>query len=199
MTFEEGMMFIRNAKNYVALFGREKFEQILTMFDVKDFSTFEYVPLEEYRIIDWYDRMGYPVLQNATGHYVEEYKPDGWHRTVFKECREYRVPDKHQLNETKLLRAILETNFPYLKGFQMDTYHLESVNTDVYIKCEDGSLYVPVVALINGEWQMIADRHEGYHKMYYHGEERRSYLEKALSVLENYTARRLKMCMEECA
>lgn len=199
MNLTEGKMFVRNADNIIEVFGEEAFEKALENFELKDFSTFEYVPVENVGMIQHYEKMGYPVLAERVRHCVRETHYCGgkdWERYTDKICKEFRIPDHYQLNEKKLLRTILEQQFPYFKSFAWNIYHLDRPDDDIYLGCESGSLYVPVKAIVAGNWQMILDRHNIYWRGYYNTPDRAEHLAKALSIPESYTARLFKACME---
>ena len=200
MNLAEGKMFVRNANNIIDVFGEEAFAKGLEGFELHDFSTFEYVPEENTGMIQHYEKMGYPVLAERVRHCVRETHYCGgkeWERYADKICKEFRVRSIYQNNEHKLLRAILEEQFPYIRFFVWDIYHLDTPDDDIYLQCESGPLYVPVKAIVAGNWQMILDRHNGYHNGYYGGRpECKEHLAKALSIPESYTARLFKACME---
>lgn len=199
MNLAEGKMFVRNADNIIEVFGEAEFEAALENFDLKDFTTKEYVPLDNAGMLRYYtERMGYPILGDARHFIREEHYCKGqvWERYVDKPCREFLVPDRYQFSERKLLHAMLAAKLPYFDHFKWKIYHLDRPDDDIYLECESGSLYVPVKALLAADWQMILDRHCGYFKSYYNRPGSEEHLAKALSIPLSYAARLLRACME---
>lgn len=195
MTLQEAKMFVRNAKNFIEVFGEELFERAIANYDVKNFSTFHYVPIENG--CNYYDKMGYPVLCERTSHTFKEYKGE-WMREVIKPAREYRIPCPYQLNEKDLLRDCILLVNPNMANYHMDIYHLDRPTDDIYVKCDDGkSLYVPVKAIVEKNFALVVDRHTTYHKSYYDLVDRKQYLDAALATLETETAKALRKTIEE--
>ena len=196
MTLAEAKMFVRNAKNFIEVFGEELFERAAANYDIKDFSTFEYV-VRDGGTDNYYARMGYPVLCDRTSHPFKEYKGE-WMREVTKLAREYRVPDHYQLHEKDLLRDCILLVNPNMANYHMDIYHLDRPTDDIYVKCENGkSLYVPVKAITERKFSLVEDRHTTYHKGYYNSPDRKQYLDEALAILETETAKALQKTIEK--
>lgn len=194
MTLQEAKMFVRNAKNYIEVFGEELFERVVANYDVKDFSTFHYVPLENG--CTYYDKMGYPVLCDRTRHTFKEYKGE-WMREVEKLAREYRVPDNYQLNEKDLLKDCILLVNPNMANYQMSIYKLDGAK-EIYVKCDNGkSLYVPVMAIINKDYSLVENRMKTYWPSYYRTPDRKEYLDAELATLETETAKALQKTIEE--
>lgn len=197
MTLQEAKMFVRNAKNFIEVFGEELFERAVANYDVKDFSTFQYVPLDNG--CSYYDKMGYPVLCDKTYWEFEEYKGE-WMRKVRKLAREYRVPDNYQLHEKDLLKDCILLVNPNMANYTMSIYHLDRPADDIYVQCDNGkSLYVPVKAITEKNFSLVVDRHTTYHKGYYNTADRKKYLDEALATLETETAKALQKTIEEGA
>ena len=195
MTLAEAKMFVRNAKNYIEVFGEELFERVVVNYDVRDFSTFQYVPLDNGT--KYYDTMGYPVLRDRTHHTFKEYKGE-WMREVEKLAREYRVPCNYQLYEKNLLRDCILLVNPNMANYTMSIYHLDRPTDDIYVKCDDGkSLYVPVKAITEKNFSLVVDRHTTYHKGYYNTPDRKKYLDESLETLKTKTAKALKKTIED--
>lgn len=198
MTLQEAKMFIRNAKNFIEVFGEDIFEIALANYDVTDFSTHKYVPRDEGTDRS-YARLGYPILCDRTSWEFEEYKGE-WVRKVRKLAREYRVPCDYQIREKDLLKDCILLVNPNMENYEMSIYHLDRPNDDIYIKCDDGkSLYVPVKAITEKNFGLVVDRHATYHKGYYNTIDRKEYLDAALATLETETAKALRKTIEENA
>lgn len=196
MTLQEAKMFVRNAKNFIEVFGEQLFERAIANYDVKDFSTFEYVPRNE-GCDSYYAKLGYPILCDKTSHTFKEYKGE-WVREVTKPAREYRVPCHYQLYEKDLLKDCILLVNPNMANYHMDMYHLDRPTDDIYVKCDDGkSLYVPVKAIVDKDFSLVVNRHTTYHKGYYNTIDRKSYLDAALATLETETAKALRKTIEE--
>ena len=197
MTLQEAKMFVRNAKNYIEVFGEELFERVVVNYDVRDFSTFQYVPIDNGT--NYYDKMGYPILCDRTRHTFKEYKGE-WMREVEKLAREYRVPCNYQLYEKNLLRDCILLVNPNMANYMMSIYHLDRPTDDIYVECDNGkSLYVPVKAITEKNFALVVDRHTTYHKGYYNTPDRKKYLDEALATLETETAKALQKTIEEDA
>lgn len=197
MTLQEAKMFVRNAKNFIEVFGEELFEKAVENYDVRDFSTSLYVPLENG--CNYYDSMGYPVLRDRVRHTFKEYKGE-WMREVEKLAREYRVPDSYQLDEKDLLKDCILLVNPNMANYQMSIYKLDRQTDDIYVKCDNGkSLYVPVKAITEKNFALVVERHTTYHKGYYNTPDRKKYLDEALATLETETAKALQKTIEEGA
>lgn len=195
MTLQEAKMFIKNANNYIEVFGEEIFKKAIANYDVKDFSTFRYVPRDEGS--DRYlASKGYPVLCDKTYWDFEEYKGE-WVRKVRKLAREYRVPCDYQLHEKDLLRdCILLTN-PNMANYPMNIYKLDGAK-EIYVKCDNGkTLYVPVQAIINKDYSLVENRMNTYWPSYYNTPDRKQYLDAELATLKTKTAKALKKTIEE--
>ena len=196
MTLAEAKMFVRNAKNYIEVFGEELFERAVANYDIKDFSTFEYV-VRDGGQDDYYARMGYPVLCDKTSWTFKEYKGE-WEREVRKLAREYRVPCRYQLHENDLLKDCILLVNPNLANYKMNIYHLDRPTDDIYVKCDNGkSLYVPIKAITEKNFSLVVDRHTTYHKGYYNTSDRKQYLDEALETLETETAKALQKTIEK--
>lgn len=195
MTLQEAKMFVRNAKNFIEVFGEEIFERVVANYDIKDFSTFEYVPLENG--CSYYEKMGYPVICDRTSHTFKEYKGE-WMREVTKLAREYRVPCSYQLHEKELLKDCILIVNPSMANYIMNIYHLDNPTDDIYVKCDNGkSLYVPVKAIVNRDYSLVEERMRTYWPSYYNTPNRKEYLDAELATLETETAKALKKTIEE--
>ena len=198
MILAEANMFIRNAKNFIEVFGEEIFERAVANYDMKDFSTFEYV-VRDGGQDDYYTRMGYPVLCDKTYWTFKEYKGE-WMREVRHLAREYRVPCRYQLHEKDLLKDCILLVNPNMANYHMETYHLDRPTDDIYIKCDNGkSLYVPIKAIVEKNFSLVVDRHTTYHKGYYNTSDRKQYLDEALATLETEIAKALQKTIEDGA
>lgn len=198
MTLQEAKMFVRNAKNFIEVFGEEIFERAIANYDIKDFSTFKYVPRDG-GMDRYYAERNYPVLCDKTTWTFEEWKGE-WKREVRKLAREYRVPCDYQLNEKDLFKDCILLVNPNMANYTMDIYHLDRPTDDIYVQCGNGkSLYVPVKAITEKNFALVVDRHTTYHKGYYNTPDRKKYLDEALAALETETAKALQKTIEEGA
>lgn len=196
MTLQEAKMFVRNADNFIEVFGEELFKRAIANYDIEDFSTFQYVPRDG-GSDRYYASKGYPVLCDKTSWEFEEYKGE-WMRKVRKLAREYRIPCNYQCHEKDLLRDCILLVNPNMAHYHMDIYHFDRPTDDIYVKCNDGkSLYVPVKAIIEKDFTLVVERHTTYHKGYYNTIDRKQYLDAALATLETETAKTLKKTIEE--
>lgn len=203
MDFDLAKKYIRNFNNIEQLFDKDVIVRVLPRFELRDFATFEYVPIENQGTIDYYTRMGYiRITENPVMSYVTEYayfKGRQWESRVSKPCIEFIVPDNYQLAEERLLKKLLVSAYPYLNcteyynGIQAYHVNLREVDKNEFYmsfysnpcNTEKVPLYVPYKALRDKDTQIIIDRHTSYHKEYYGtSESKKSYLDKALSVLE---------------
>lgn len=202
MDFNLAKKYIRNFGIIEQLFDRETISYVLPRFQLRDFATFEYVPIENLRIISHYNKLGYiQITENPATHYITEYaffKGRQWESRVSKLCMEFIVPDNYQLAEKNLLKKLLCTAYPYMNRAEyynaIQAYHADMREVDkneFYMSFsgpddnEKTSLYVPYIALRVKNPQIIIDHHTSYHKSYYGTHEsRKPYLDKALSVLE---------------
>ena len=196
MTLAEAKMFVRNAKNFIEVFGEELFERAVANYDIDDFSTHKYVILNEGQD-NYYARMGYPILCDNTTWHFKEYN-GVWVREVVKPARKYNVPCEYQLSENDLLKDCILLVNPNMANYHMDIYHLHNATDDIYVKCDDGkSLYVPVKAIVDKDFSLVVNRHTTYHKYYYNTIDRKEYLDAALATLETETAKALRKTIEE--
>lgn len=196
MTLAEAKMYVRNAKNFIEVFGEELFERAAANYDIKDFSTCKYVPRDE-----WYDRhyaeKGYPVLCDKTWWNFEEWKGE-WKREVRKLAKEYRVPCDYQLHEKDLLKDCILLVNPNMATYQMSMYHLDQPTDDIYVKCDNGkSLYVPIKAIVDKNYSLVENRMNTYWPLYYNTPDRKEYLEAELATLKTETAKALQKTIEE--
>ena len=198
MTLQEAKMFVRNVNNFIEVFGEEIFEKAVANYDVKDFSTFKYVPRDE-GTDRYYASKGYPVLCDKTSWEFEEHKGE-WMRKVRKLAREYRVPCSYQIHEKDLLKDCILLVNPNMANYKMSIYHLDCPTDDIYVGCDnEQSLYVPVKAITEKNFSLVVDRHTSYHKGYYNTADRKEHLDKALATLETETAKALQKTIEEGA
>lgn len=196
MTLAEAKMFIRNAENFITVFGEELFEKVVANYDYKVFSTYEYV-IRDGNQDKYFASKGYPVLCDRTEWTFKEYNGE-WMREVRKLAREYRVPDHYQCEEGNLLRDCIIAVNPLMSMFEISTYHLDKPTDDIYIKTEHkSSLYVPVRAITEKNFSLVIDRHTSYHKSYYNTVDRKEYLNKALAALDSKVAKILKIVIED--
>ena len=196
MNSNEAKLYVRNYQNYEDIFGVDILTKCLDAFGEESFSTFQYV-IRDGGQDRYYASKGYPVLCDRTSWEFEEWRGE-WMRKVRHPAREYRVPDNYQLREKDLLRACLLEKFPYLSEFTFPTYHLDRIDDEIYIKCENGcSLYTPIRALLENDFSIIDKRMNEYWKWYYNSPDKREYLEKQLSTLNTETALKLKSILAE--
>ena len=195
MTLQEAKMFIRNANNFIEMFGEELFEKAVANYSIKDFSTFEYVIYNGGQD-NYYAKKGYPVLCDRTSHTFKEYKGE-WMREVLHLARKYRIPCHYQLHEKDLLRDCILLVNPNMANYQMSIYHLDGAK-EIYIKCDNGkSLYVPVKAIVDKDYSLVEQRMNTYWSSYYNTPNRKQYLDAELATLKTKTAKALKKTIEE--
>jgi len=103
--------------------------------------------------------------------------------------------DQPNRKEALLFRQCLLAARPFLRNFEMEVYPPDSSNPDIYILCESDSLFVPVKALLDGDWEAVENRMEELWKLYpASGEEM---FIRRLATLASMTGLRLKHCMEK--
>lgn len=171
MTLAEAKMFMRNAENFITVFGEEIFEKVVANYDYTVFSTTEYV-IRDGGQDRYFASKGYPVVCDKTSWTFKEYNGE-WMREVQKPAKEYRVPDHYQLEERHVLRDCILTVNPLMSMFEMSMYHLDKPTDDIYITTEHDAyyysnrkmpLYVPVKAITEKNFSLVVDRHTSYHK-----------------------------------
>ena len=196
MTLAEAKMFVRNTENYIEIFGEEIFERAIVNYDIKDFSTHQYVVRDE-GTDRYYAQLGYPVLCDRTMWTFEEHKGE-WKREVQKLAREYRVPCHYQCNEKDLLKDCILLVNPNMANYKMSIYHLDRPTDDIYVTCDNGkSLYVPVKAIVDKNYSLVEERMNTYWPSYYNRPDRKENLDAELATLETETAKALQKTIEE--
>lgn len=147
MTLTEAKLYVINAKNYSEVFGDNIFEQAAANFDVDDFTSYEYV-IRGGNTDRYYHNEGYPVLNENFYHEFTEYNGE-WKRKVKEPARKYQIPNRYQHNESSLLKTCILIVNPAMENYQMNIYHFDNPDTDIYIKCDNKrSLYVPIKAIV---------------------------------------------------
>ena len=190
MTFELAEKYFYNFENYKKLFSERTLEIVLNNYELRNFATFNYVPVER---AGHYENKGYYELtKNPVSRAFKEYRGD-WERDVQKPARQFVVPSPYQSGENNFLRDCLLMDFPYLKNYGFDCYKFERDTGEFYVKTgEKGvSLYVPFKALQEKDPQIIIDRMNTYWKWYYNSPDKKKYLDKQLGGLESETAKKL--------
>ena len=125
MDIEKARLFVSNFKNYEAIFSKYVLTKALSNFRVKDFATFEAVPIEHSR----YYEERYPRYSNAHLESFSDYvykNGIAYEARIQKSAYSYIVPNHHQLNEKKFLEACLVLTIPEIDKFKWDMYHLNS-------------------------------------------------------------------------
>lgn len=192
MTYEEALLYVRNAQAIIDMFGEQPFRDAIAGFDMKDFTTTEICSAPA----TWHRDKGYAVIAENFTHEFEEYKGE-WMRKVQKPAVKFLVPSPYQLRESDLIRAILHKEYPYTKQFPLDVYHMEKPY-ECYLRTDAGSLYIPYEAIVKWDYSIVEKRHTEYHKWYFNTPDRRHFLERALSVLDTWQAKLFKAAMEVC-
>lgn len=195
MTLQEAKMFVRNAKNYIEMFGEELFERVVANYDISDFSSHDYVRYGGGQD-NYYANLGYPVLCDRTMWTFEEWRGE-WKREFQDLAREYRIPCRYQLHEKDLLKDCILLVNPNMANYTMSIYHLDGAK-EIYIKCDNGkSLYVPIEAIIKKDYSLVENRMNTYWPSYYNTADRKQYLDAELATLETETAKALRKTIEE--
>ena len=187
MTYEEAMLYVRNAKRIIEMFGEEPFRRAVEKFDVADFSTKEIYEAPAL----YYRQKGYPIIRENFSWPFKEFKGE-WMREVYKPAVELLVPSPYQLGEGKLILEILHAEYPFTAMFNLMCYHMDGENPECYLECGDEierSLYVPYRAITELDFSIVEKRHREYFTRYYAGDGRKKYLENALSILDTWKAK----------
>lgn len=192
MTMEEALLYVRNAKELISMFGEEPFRKAIAKFNRDDFTTRHISP----EPATHYRKRGYEVVRENFNHEFEEFKGE-WSRKVTLPAVEFLVPNQYQLREKDLILEILHTEYPYTALFDLEVYHMDPPFL-CYLKTDRGSLYIPYEAIVKGEWKMVEECHTTYHKQYYNTPERKEFLEKAMSALDTWQAKMFKAGLELC-
>ena len=88
---------------------------------------------------------------------------------VRKQVQSWRIPARYQgLKHAAIIRKILEARFPWFNMFKWSIYELsDAENYEIYMDTENGTLYVPIKALLERNPKIIEERMKSYHKWYY--------------------------------
>lgn len=183
MDIEKARLFLHNFKHFEALFSEEVLTKCLSKFEVRDFTNFEDIPIERSQYYeDKYPRYSechtssFPVYLYKNGIEYEGREN--------KSAYSYIVPSNYP-KEKELLKTCIFEVIPELEKLQWNIYHLDREDNNIYLKTTvNNSLYCPVNALLNFDKEAIIQRHTDYHKKYYHGTDRKKYLDIALSVFD---------------
>lgn len=162
MTINEAAMFVRNWENFEKFFSQTVLEKAAAKFQVTDFSTFLYVPVNE---CNYYEQKKYPKLVSKPVNWNYTIYKGAWEQQVTKLSYEYRVPDNYQIHEQDLLKLCLELQYPFIECFDYECYHLDKP-FEIYISTPNGTIYCPIEAL-NNDPQKIVDRMTSYLGWYY--------------------------------
>ena len=185
LTKKLAAIYIRNWENISSFFEPAVLTTVLKGFKLRDFGVEEHVPREQLEKIYMFERKGYIQLNNPNEpqyQYIKEYSFHGgktWERYDRRLCHTFLVRSDYQLEESKLLKAALYLQFPYLSKYEFKVYHMDNpcnpkqikngYGAEFYLKVKDKtpSLYVPYMALKEKDPEVIKLRHSGYHKSYY--------------------------------
>lgn len=195
MTLTEAKLYVINAKNYSEIFGDNIFEQAAANFNVDDFTSYEYV-IRGGGGDRYYHNKGYPVLSENFYHEFTEYNGE-WERKVKKLARKYQIPNRYQCNESSLLKTCILIVNPAMENYQMNIYHFDNPDADIYIECDNKrSLYVPIKAIVQKNYDLVTKHHTAYFNTYYNRTDQKEYLDAALETLKTKTAKELKQTIE---
>lgn len=164
-TMEELKMFFPRYAVYEELFSEEIRDQARHSITLGDITSRREVPMED---IGYYKKQGYPVL-NTQPHYweFEEWKGE-WMRKVKKLAYTFLVPTQYHSFGSEFTKECINLAQPICRAFKFEVYNLERNNWDIYLKTEDnGSVYVPVDALLRGDVGAIVKHHTDYYTRYY--------------------------------
>lgn len=118
-----------------------------------------------------------------------------------------RVAAQYQsLKHEKVIRRLFENKFDWFDKFSWSIYDCSRDEYEIYMNVtgKEGklfadnsgkSLYVPVKALVEGDWTIIEERMTSYWKWYYNTPDRKEHLEKEMNVLKTDAALMLKGCL----
>lgn len=180
LTLTTAEKFISNFKRYKNVFPENILKQAIRGYRVGDFATNHYCPVENSR----YYESKYPRHTPKSVYYTfKEYKGE-WEKEVRKPAYGYIIPDNYQLKESEILKKALFLTCPDMEVLNWDIYHFDRDSSDVYLKTSYGSVYCPIIALVEGNIENIVKRHTDYHKDFYNSADCKQYLDRALSCLE---------------
>lgn len=164
-TIKDMEKYFYNFKNYKAIFPIEILDKALSILTLRDITTFDYIPQSDMK---YYINKEFPVLSKnpSTRTLVEHNGPwkhefSGYTYTVLQ-------GNKYNFFEKEYIFKCLELMFPWFSSFRWDIYHLDSENSDIYLKVDKKeSVYVPVKAIINKDINAIIKHHIDYFTEYY--------------------------------
>lgn len=197
ITLEEAERYIPNFKHCYQFFTMNAIYEALNSEQGRfgNFVSTEYVPVENSSSIRYHEANNLKIATNVS-YPVREYttiKGQQWERTVNKICDEFLVPSNYDLYSAKLYRIMLLHDFPYLSNYPFEVYSFQynkEESHEIYVKMtnpvtnKSHKLYVPILALKNKSKKMIVDRFTSYMEQYYHGEERKHFLDEELEMLD---------------
>ena len=115
---------------------------------LKDFHTSNYIRVYEDLMVE--------------GQYVpmEGYKTG--------QVQTFQIESEYQGTiHTKVLRALFQKNFKWFNRFNWSIYELRGFDyAEFYLETEHGSLYIPVMALLNRDFSLIKKRQTEYYTFY---------------------------------
>ena len=212
LTLANARVFITNWEKIEKFFKKETLEEALKGFQIRDFATFEYIPVKNVGVYNDYIKRGYVCItpKPVSAPYKEymDYKGKSWETTNYRLSYQFIVRDNYQIKESKVVTRALEIEYPYLKNFIYSFYHMTKTdgNEDLYLCVEENctgksylgnkSVYVPLMALKEKNPQIIIDHHTSYFKDYYRKVGREKYLEASLALLETPIAKQFFECVK---
>ncbi len=117
----------------------------------------------------WLENSEYHEIISENTYYdfteTKYIKGEEWKREYRAQAIQYRTRSHYQTFDSEILKALLNKKFSYFSMLKWDIYalHSEAENWEIYLKTEFGSVYVPVMALMKNDIEMIIKRMTEYH------------------------------------
>ena len=102
------------------------------------------------------------------------------------------IPEKYRHRSINSLLKNPPKEIIKRKQSLWNLYECSSKDYEIYLETEHGTLYVPISALIKGDFSIIKERMEIYWKWYYNSPDRKEFLKKALMPLKSKECKLLK-------
>lgn len=178
-------IYVRNWEKYKKYFSSKALSLAIRKRYQFEFISTEYISISNTYMLDFYTKKRYEqTTEKPVSHQFEEWHGE-WMRHVDKLSHAFRVPDRYQLSEEKILQDCLLYDFPYLKNCEINCYRLDDDRDEFYIHYNEATIFCPIKALVEKKPDIIKNRQTTYWKSYYDTPDRKEYLDKQLSVLDS--------------
>lgn len=181
MTVQFASWWVENWDLYLKYFSMETLTKCLSEMKVSEFLKLEWIP-RDFWMLNYASKNHYIFsrIANKDNGFVQK---GGILVHDIVPGYNFYIPDKYDFGGKELFRKCLIEEYKFLKHYDFESYHLNNY-PEIYVhtgfKMMDNgravginSIYVPMDALLYGDFEIIKKRHIGYFTNYYQWEKGR--------------------------